>query len=675
MEDKDCAEARTSLRELADRLNEYNYHYYVLDAPLVSDKEYDALYDELRCLERETGIVLPESPTRRIGGEPLAAFVPHRHLARLWSLDKAQNREELLAWEARVRRLVAAYNESHPGSRLPPLSYTLEYKYDGLTINLTYEEGRLTQAATRGNGEVGESILPQTETIRSLPLTIDFPGKMEVQGEGLMRLSRLEEYNRRAAEPLKNARNAAAGALRNLDPKVTAERRLDVFFYGVGYCEGCDYETQTELIAFLRANRFPVSPYLKEFSDMAALLEEIERSEPEIGRADFLIDGMVIKINDLRTRAVLGYTDKYPRWAIAYKFAAREVTTWLREITWEVGRTGKLTPIARLEPVEIGGVTVQRATLNNWGDILRKRVAVGCRVWLRRSNDVIPEITGIVEESARDAVRPEKPDRCPACGSELVENGANLFCPNSLSCKPQLVARLAHFASRDALDITSFSKKTAGQLYEELDLKDIADLYELSYDDLVRLDRFGAKKAENLLAALEKSKDCSLAAFIYALGIPNIGKKTARDLAENLGSLAALRAADLDVLIAIPDVGDAAAGSIRKFFRDPRIAASIDRLLQNGVSPRAETPAAARAEGPLQGKAVVLTGALAGFTRAEAAVLIEKMGGKTVDNVSRRADIVLVGEKPGAKYAKAVEMGLRIMREEEFAALLTEQAP
>jgi len=656
------------LQELVDKLNEYNYHYYVLDEPLVSDKEYDALYDELRRREAATGTVLPASPTRRVGGEPLAAFVPHRHLARLWSLDKAQNRTELLAWETRVRRLTDAYNESNPDSKLPPLSYTLEYKYDGLTINLTYAGGRLVQAATRGNGEVGEAILTQAETIRSLPLTVAFPGKMEVQGEGLMSLSGLAEYNRRAAEPLKNARNAAAGALRNLDPKVTAERRLEAYFYGIGYCEGCTFGTQTELISFLRANRFPVSPYQKVFTDMEAVMAEIERTEPEIARADYLIDGMVIKVNDLRTREVLGYTDKFPRWAIAYKFAAREVTTELLDITWEVGRTGKLTPIARLAPVDIGGVTVQRATLNNWGDIRRKRVAIGCRVWLRRSNDVIPEITGIVEDSCPQAAPVEKPLRCPACGSELVETGANLFCSNSLSCKPQMVARLSHYAGRDAMDIETFSKKTAGQLYEELDLKDIADLYELTYDDLVKLDRFGAKKAENLLVAIERSKERPLAAFIYALGIPNTGKKTARDLAERFGSLTALRAADYEALVAIPDIGDAVAQSILAFFHDPRIAASLDRLLHNGVQPAAQQTE--RAEGPLQGKTVVLTGALAGFTRGEAAGLIEKLGGKTSDSVSRRTDFVLAGENPGAKLAKAQELGVRILSEEEFTGML-----
>ncbi len=669
VEEQDRSYLAKEMQALVDRLNEYGYHYYVLDEPLVSDREYDELYDELVRAEAAAGVVLPDSPTRRVGGAPLAAFSPHRHLAKLWSLDKAQDTAALLTWEARVRRLVADDNREHPEAPLPEPVYTLEYKYDGLTINLTYDGGELVQAATRGNGEVGEAILPQVRTIRSIPLRIGYAGRIEVQGEGLLRLSVLEEYNQRAAEPLKNARNGAAGALRNLDPKVTAERRLDAVFCGIGFSDETLFASQEDIAAFLRRHHFPVGEYLKVFPRMEDLIGEISRVAEAIGQADYLIDGLVVKVNDLRTRSALGYTDKFPRWAVAFKFEAREVTTELLDVVWEVGRTGKLTPSARLEPVDIGGVTVRRATLNNWGDIQRKQIAIGCRVWLRRSNDVIPEILGTAGGDCQGRAV-TKPDRCPACQSELVENGAHLFCPNSLSCKPQLVSRLAHFASRDAMDIESFSDKTAAQLYEALELKDIADLYRLQYDDLVALDRFGDKKARNLLTAIDRSRDCRLASFIYALGIPNTGKKTARDLAERFGSLEALRVAAYAELVAVPDVGETTAQSILAFFASPRIRESVDRLLASGVRPRPETSHVPAVASPFAGRTVVLTGALAGYTRSEAGAIIESLGGKTADSPSKKTDFVVVGENPGSKYEKAVKLGIRILTEAEFRELV-----
>ena len=343
---------RERMRELVDQLNDYARAYYVLDAPGVSDAEYDALFDELAALEKETGEVLPDSPTRRVGGEPLAKFAPHRHIARLWSLDKVRAKEELFDWSARAEKLRAEYN-ARGGDALPPLGYTLEYKFDGLTVNLTYDGGTLVQAATRGNGEVGEAILAQIMTIKSIPLSIPFTGKMEAQGEGIMRLSVLEKLNASSDEPLKNARNAAAGALRNLDPRVTAKRSLDCFCYGVGYIRGKTLATHEQTIEFLKENGLPVSPFLETYDDIEAVFSGIEKAEKTRGTLDFLIDGMVVKISDLRTRAVLGATDRFPRWAVAYKFAAEETTTTVREVTWEVGRTGKLTPRATLEPVEL----------------------------------------------------------------------------------------------------------------------------------------------------------------------------------------------------------------------------------------------------------------------------------------------------------------------------------
>ena len=392
---------------------------------------------------------------------------------------------------------------------------------------MTYDNGALTTAATRGNGVVGENVTEQIKTIKSVPLTVPFDGKFEAQGEGIIRLSVLEAYNKTAETPIKNARNGVAGAIRNLDPKVTAKRNLDAFIYNVGYIEGKTFETHTEMMAFLKDNGFNTSDYFKPFDDIEAVIAELERVAEIRHTLDFLIDGMVIKIDSLAQREQLGNTEKFPRWAVAYKFEAEETTTTVLDVVWEPGRTGKLTPTAVLEPVDIGGVTVSRATLNNYGDILRKNVKIGGRVFIRRSNDVIPEILGNADA---DGIPIEKPVVCPACGTELVEDGAHLFCLNQLSCKPQMVSSLAHFASRDAMNIETFSEKTAETLIEQLDIRDVADLYYLDFEKIKTLDGFKDKKAENLKSAIEASKTPSLAAFIYALGIRNVGKKNGQGL-------------------------------------------------------------------------------------------------------------------------------------------------
>ncbi|RKD28999.1 NAD-dependent DNA ligase LigA [Thermohalobacter berrensis] len=659
---------RSRIEELINILNDLNYHYYVLDNPKVSDKEYDSLYDELVQLEKETGIILPHSPTQRVGGEILDKFEKHRHLGKLWSLDKCKSIEELKNWDARVRRLINQYNNEHD-YKLPEPTYVMEYKFDGLTINLTYRDGNLIQGATRGNGEIGEAILPQIKTIRSIPLKIDYNGTIEIQGEGLMPLSELERYNKSADEPLKNARNAAAGALRNLDPKVTAERNLIAYFYNVGYIEGMSFNTHMEMINFLKENRLPVYDYIREFDNLDDLIKEIERLDEERHNLDVLTDGLVIKINDMRTREILGYTQKFPRWAIAYKFEAQEVTTKLIRVEWNVGRTGKVTPTAVLEPVEIGGATIRRATLNNWDDIQRKKVKVGCRVWLRRSNDVIPEIMGTVEDSCDDAEEIEKPKHCPACGSELVKDGVHIFCPNSLSCKPQLVSRLVHFASRDAMNIEGFSEKTAEQLYEELGLTDIPELYNIKFEDLIKLERFGKKKAENLLNAIEKSKECTLSSFIYALGIPNVGKKTATDLADKFKSLDSLMKAKYEELITMRDIGDTVANSIIEFFHDERIVKSVNELLKAGVNPIYEQQEIEE-ETIFTDKTVVITGTIEGISRKEAKEIVKKMGGKVTSSVSKKTDYVVVGEKPGSKYDKAKELGIEIIDGEKFLNII-----
>ncbi|RTE00180.1 NAD-dependent DNA ligase LigA, partial [Paenibacillus whitsoniae] len=552
---------------------------------------------------------------------------------------------------------------------LPDPTYVVELKFDGLTLNLTYEQGRLVQAATRGNGTVGEGILAQVRTIKSIPLTIPFDqGTIEVQGEGMMFLSVLEAYNQTAAEPLKNARNAAAGALRNLNPKTTAERKLNAFFYNVGYADGIQFQNHADMVQFLRDNHFKVSDRTRYFTNIEDVRAELERIAEERASFDYLIDGSVVKLTDMRTREVLGYTEKFPRWAIAYKFEAEEAMTTLQSVSWEVGRTGKITPLARVEAVDIAGVTVQNCTLNNIGDIERKNLkhALGSLVYIRRSNDVIPEILGKVTEE-NDGGEIVAPTHCPACGTELEMRGAHLFCPNKLGCSPQLVGRMAHFASRDAMDIEFFSEMTAAQLHQELGVRDPADLYVLQFDDLVKLDRFGEKKARNLLDALEKSKTRDLASFLNALGIPNSGKTTTKVLADHYRSLPALMAATPEELITLPDVGGIVADSIYTFFRDPVMVSSIERMLAAGVNPVAEEApvVAASEDNPFFGKTVVLTGTLSTMGRDECAKKLEALGAKVTGSVSKKTDIVIAGESAGSKLTKAQDLGIRIIDDEQ----------
>lgn len=656
------------IEKLVEKLNELNYYYYTLDKPKVSDKEYDELYDELVNLEEETGHILPASPTRRVGGEVLEKFEKHIHLSPLYSLDKSQNYGELREWEARVKRIINEYNSTND-DELPDPLYIMEYKFDGLTINLTYDNGKLVQGATRGNGQIGEAILPQIKTIKNIPLSIPSKNKMEIQGEGLMPLSELEKYNETANEPLKNARNAAAGALRNLNSNATAKRNLTAYFYNIGYIEDKSFFTHLEMIDYLKENRLPVNNYLKKFKNIDDMIEEIEKIDQDRHNLDILTDGLVIKINDMKTREVLGYTQKFPRWAIAYKFKAEEVTTELLDINWNVGRTGKVTPSAILEPVDIGGVTVRRATLNNMDDIKRKNVALGCRVWLRRSNDVIPEIMGIVEGSCEERIEIEKPKECPACSTELIQDGVHIFCPNSMSCKPQLVARMEHFASRNAMNIEGFSEKTAKQLFEELDLKELPQIYELEYDDLINLERFGDKKTNNLLNAIEKSKDVTLAAFIYALGIPNVGRKTAGDLANKYKSYENLKNANYEDLISIRDVGDIVAKEIIEFFSDEEITSKIEHLFELGVKPHYEKEEVEE-NTIFTDKKIVITGSIEGMPRKEIKETVEKMGGRITGSVSKNTDFVIVGKDPGSKYDKAVDLNIEIIDENKLKDII-----
>lgn len=655
---------RTKMRDLVDQVNLWAYHYYTLDEPIVSDAQYDAAYDALVLLEEETGQVLWDSPTQRVGGAVLEGFVQHDHIYPLYSLDKAQTPGQLADWVGRAQRAVDAYNEE-ADQKLPPLDYTIEHKFDGLTINLTYDQGRLQLATTRGNGVTGEVVTDQIKTIPSIPLTIPYRGLIEVQGEGVMPLSSLARYNKRAEVPLKNARNAAAGAIRNLNPKVTAQRGLSAYFYNVSGAEDLGLDSQEDIFDFLRAQHFKVHPFLAHAKGLEGLVEAVQEVDRVRKSLDVLTDGAVIKITDMETRAVLGYTNKFPRWAVAYKFEAEEQSTRLLSVEWNVGRTGKITPTAILEPVDFDGVTVSRATLNNWDDIQRKEVAIGAVVALRRSNDVIPEILGTLDHTG--SVPIEKPAICPACETDLIHDGVHLFCPNSLSCPPQLAARMVHYASRNAMDIEGLSDKTVLKLMEARGLTAIHQIYALEDKDFEGIEGFGPKKTANLLGAIEASKQRSLARFIYAIGIPNVGEKTARDLAGVYLTLDDLRAAQEEDLVQIPDIGPIVAASIVEYFTDPHISKSLDILLASGLMLENERQ---EVDDVLAGKKIVVTGTIEGYNRKAIEAALETKGAKAQGSVSKQTDLVLAGEKAGSKRQRALDLGIQVLEGEDLYTFL-----
>lgn len=642
------------MRELIDILNKWAYEYYVLDNPSVPDREYDRLYDELYALEKESGVVLFDSPTKRVGGEPVKGFERHAHIARLYSLDKSVTSDELNSFFTRIKKVV-----QNP-------EYTVEYKFDGLTMCLTYSEGKFVRAATRGNGVEGEDVTAQCLTIKSFPLTIPYKGTLEVQGEAVIRLSVLEEYNKTAKEPLKNARNAVAGAIRNLDPRVTAERKPEILFYNVNYMSEGSLPSQYAHFEFLKEQGFKVFPFLRLCKTEEEVFAAVDEIEAERKRLDVLTDGAVIKLNPTARREVIGYTDKFPRWAMAYKFEAEESETTVKDVIWQVGRTGKLTPLAIVEPVELAGATVQKATLNNYGDLTRKDVKIGSKVLIRRSNEVIPEIIRAVEHT-EGSLDVKKPDVCPYCGGNIIENGANIFCPNKY-CRPRVIGKVQHFASKDAMDIEGLSEMTAGQMYDVLNLRECSRLYTLTADDLHNLEGFKHKKTTNILGAIEKSKDIPLERFLLALGIDGVGKVAAKDLAKAFGSIQNLQSASKEQLIELENVGEITAEAIVNWFADQNNLAEIDALISAGVQPKVKQKTVK--SDIFAGQFVVLTGTLSQFKRAEAQKLIEENGGECQSSVTSKTTLVVAGEAAGSKLEKAQKLGVKIIDEAEFKAML-----
>ncbi|MDY3658723.1 MAG: NAD-dependent DNA ligase LigA [Eubacteriales bacterium] len=641
------------MEKLVDELNVHVRNYYVLDAPTISDSEYDKLYDELVMLEKETGIILPSSPTQRVGGEILEGFKKFVHDVPLYSLDKSQTYEGIVSWVNGIKQ------------EFPNSTFSVEYKFDGLSIVVEYENGMFKRAGTRGNGKVGEDVTEQAKTIKSVPLEIPFKRKLVVQGEGMITLSNLEKYNKIATEPLKNARNAVAGAIRNLNPKETAKRNLDLFAYSINYIEGKKFKTQEEENKFLIENGFKTSNFLKICSTAEEIIEEIKKVGEIKNSLDILMDGIVVKLNEVAPREEIGYTSKFPKWAIAYKYEAEEISTILNDVVWQVGRTGKLTPIAQVEPIVLAGAKVSRATLNNMGDIQRKNVKIGSRVFVRRSNEVIPEILGLAEDlpSSKEILPPTK---CPCCGGELSEIGANLFCTN-VDCQEQIIDSITHFCGKEAMDIDGLSEKTVEQLYTQLGLRKISDIYDLTYEQLLKLDKFKDKKAKNLIESIEKSKTVSISSFIFALGIKNVGLKTAKDLVKNFKTFENIKSASFEDLVNVRDVGEIVAESIFGYFKNEKNLREIENLFNKGITLQKE-----RIEENefLSGKNVVLTGTLENFSRLEATKILENKGAIVLSSVGKSTNLIIAGENAGSKLEKANKLGIKVINEQEFLKII-----
>lgn len=645
------------MRQLIDEINIHNYNYYILDEPTISDAEYDKLLDELMALEKKHDFIFPDSPSQRVGAEVTSSFEKEKHKVPLYSLNKCQSKEELKAWYDDVLQ------------KYPNTTFSFEYKFDGLTIAITYENGLFSKAMTRGSGVLGEIVTNQVKTISSVPLSILYKGTVIVQGEAIMPKSELKKYNERADEPLKNERNAAAGAIRNLNPQVTKERNLDMYFYAVPYIEGRKICSQMEAFAFLKENRFKVSSFnteVKTFDEISALIDNVDKEKDNL---DFLIDGVVLKINDFKTSHELGYTMRFPKFAMAYKFAPQELTSKVLDVKFQVGRTGKITPLAIIEPIFLAGATIQRATLNNYSDIKRKHIKIGSYVYVRRSNEVIPEIMGLAHDTD-ESCEVVLPTTCPCCGTELEQGDIETFCPNTWGCPDQIKKRIVHFCSKDAMNIEGISDKTIGAFYDEFNVRYPFELYDLNKDSLKSLQKFKDKKSTNVYENIQSSKSPTLDKFIYALGIKNIGKKTARDLAKHFNTFEKFMSASLEELDSIPDIAEITAQGIVDYFADNNNLKIINELFARGIKPQESE---SKKEGVFSNCTFVLTGTLEKYTRDEATHLIESLGGNVSSSVSRNTTYVLLGVDPGSKLQKAQALGVQILSEQDFVELVNKK--
>lgn len=667
-------QVRERAKKLAEDLNQHNYRYYVLDDPSISDAEYDRLLRELQEIEAEyPELRSADSPTQRVGAPPVSAFDTVTHGAPMLSLNNAFEEQEVAAFDQRVRRMLG----------VDSVEYVAEPKLDGLAVSLTYENGQLVRGATRGDGHTGEDITLNVKTIRSVPLKLrggSHPRLIEVRGEvflGHEGFRRLNESQRKTgAKVFVNPRNAAAGSLRQLDSSLTASRPLEIFCYGVGQVEGGEIPgTQYDMLLQLKKWGFRISPLLKKVKDVKGCLKYYQTMEDERTDLPYDIDGVVYKVNDKAYQEKLGTVSRAPRWALAHKFPAQEEATEVLDIEVQVGRTGAITPVARLKPVFVGGATVSNATLHNRAEIERLDVRKGDTVIIRRAGDVIPEIVSVQKDKRRKGARRYKfPTRCPVCGSEIVyEGGEGIIarCSGGLFCDAQRKESIKHFASRRAMDIDGLGDKIVEQLVDKEMVNDAADLYGLTKEEIAGLERMADKSAQNLVDALEQSKDTSLERFLFGLGIPQVGETTAQQLAGHFGALERLMKADRETLQEVPDIGPIVAESVHTFFAQDHNRDVIRKLQKAGVHWKEHDPASAPAgEQPLAGRTFVLTGALDGMTRDEAKEALQALGAKVTGSVSKNTDYVVVGADPGSKAAKAEKLGVETLDEDAFRKLL-----
>lgn len=652
--------------QLREQLEYHNYRYYVLDDPEIPDVEYDRMFRELQGIEEaHPELCTEDSPTQRVGGAPVAGFGEVRHLVPMLSLDNAFSPDELSAFDRRARERLETDEK---------IGYFAETKLDGTAISLLYEDGRLVRGATRGDGKTGEDITHNVRTIDSIPLRLrgrGYPARLEVRGEAYMPKAGFRALNARlSAEGSKtfvNPRNAAAGTLRQLDPRIAASRPLEFFSYGIGYSkDGSMPATQSEILQRLREWGIRISPLSRLVTGVEGCLEYYDDCAKRRDSLPYEIDGVVFKVDRIDLQQELGFLSRAPRWAIAFKFPAQEVTTVVRAVDFQVGRTGALTPVARLEPVFVGGVTVSNATLHNLDEIERKDVRVGDTVIVRRAGDVIPEIVRVLHERRKGRPRRVKqPAKCPVCGSDVVrpEGQAVARCSGGLVCPAQRKEKLRHFASRRAMDIEGLGAKVVEQLVEEgvkgRAVKTPADIYALDADQLAGLERMAEKSARNLVDAINKSKDTSLPRFLFALGIPEVGEVTAANLARHFGNLDALATANLEELEIVPDVGPVVAQHVYEFFRQPDNLKVIEALVGHGVNWPVEQPVTRSSA--LEGKTFVLTGTLESMTRDEARERIEIAGGKVTSSVSSKTNYLVAGADPGSKLQKAEQLGVEVI--------------
>jgi DNA ligase (NAD+) len=663
--------------ELRRELEFHNHRYYVLDDPTIGDDEYDALLDELRAIEADhPGLRTPDSPTQRIGAPPLDRFVQVEHAEQMLSLANARNEEELRAWETRIRNHLKRLDIS-----AAEFSYTTEPKIDGLAISLTYEDGVLVRGATRGDGRVGEDVSRNLRTIGAIPLRIDgAPEPIEVRGEVYLPIAEFKALNERRAEAgeptFANPRNSAAGSIRQLDPSLAAERPLSIWCYGIGAVRGLDFATHSEELEWLRERGFKVNPDTAHHEGIDSTVERCRWWEERREELDYEIDGVVVKVDERRFWRELGVVGREPRWAIAWKFAPTTATTKLREVVWNVGRTGHLVPFATLEPVHVGGVTVSTATLHNEEDLARKDVREGDEVVVMRAGDVIPQVVSPkLPREQKGARRPKPPKKCPACGTPTVKpGGVWTICPNRRGCPGQSFQHVKHFVSKGAMDIDGFGEKQASRFLEEGLIEDVADIYELTEERLTQLDRFAEVSARNLVAAIDGSRRRPFKRVLYALGLPGVGYVTAEALADHFGSIDALHEVDPEQIEEVEGVGPIMAVQIAESLADEATWALVEKLKGKGLHLEAAESEQRATGGPLEGKTVVLTGTLPTLTREEAEGLVKSAGGKVTGSVSKKTDYVVAGDDPGSKLAKAEELETEILNEAGLRKLLAGQS-